>query len=86
MPAVPHPTTLGLVPSFVTIALDSEFKPPLCGLWVGAAGNVAIIDTGGNTRTIVGIPAGTTIKGGIQQVLTAGTTVAAPTTNIIGLR
>ena len=85
MAAVKHP--LGLeVPQFVTIALDTTFVPPLRGLRVAAAGDVAIIDTGGITRTIVNVLAGETIKGGIQQVLTTGTTVTSPTTNIVGLR
>jgi hypothetical protein len=53
---------------------------------VAAAGDVAIIDTGGTTRTIKSVLAGETIRGGIQQVLTSGTTVSDPTANIVGLR
>lgn len=85
MASVKHPTGTH-VPEFVTVALDTDFVPPLRGFRSAAAGDVAIIDTGGTTRTIASVVAGETVRGGIQQILTTGTTVTSPTTNIVGLR
>jgi hypothetical protein len=71
---------------FVTIVLDAVNAPPLKGFRSAAAGDVSIVDGIGNTRVIVGVLAGETVRGCIQTITTSNTTVASPTTNILGLR
>jgi hypothetical protein len=65
------------------IALDTDILGKCVGLWVGAAGTVAAQMIDGTARTLPGVPAGTFLRGRFKQVLTAGTTVAAPGTNIL---
>lgn len=48
-------------------------------LWVGGAGNVALVTVGGDSVTYVGVPAGTYLQVRAQQVMATGTTA----TNII---
>lgn len=48
-------------------------------LWVGGAGNVALITVGGETVTYTGVPAGTYLKVRAKQVKATGTTA----TNIV---
>lgn len=55
-------------------------------LWVGAAGNVAVDMKGTGTSIVfIGVPAGTLLPIQANKVLTTGTTVASPTTNILAL-
>jgi hypothetical protein len=70
----------------VTVVLDTAFTPPLTGFRAAASGDVAIIDNLGTTRTIKSVLAGETVDVCCQQILTTGTTVTSPTTNITGLR
>ncbi len=72
--------------AIVTIALDTTFNPPLRGFRTAAAGDVSVVDGAGNTKVIPTMLAGETFRGIVQQITTSGTTVASPTTNIIGLR
>lgn len=85
MAAVRHPTGTH-VPEFVTIALDTDFIPPLRGIRCAAAGDVEVVSTAGETIVIASVLAGETIRGGIQMIVSANTTVDSPTTNIVGLR
>lgn len=48
-------------------------------LWVGGAGNVALVTVGGDTVTYASVPAGTYLKVRAAQVLATGTTA----TNIV---
>ncbi len=70
----------------VTIVLDTTFALPLRGFRTAAAGDVSVVDGAGNTRVIPTMLAGETFRGIVQSITTSGTTVASPTTNIIGLR
>lgn len=58
-----------------TLALPTASKR----LWVGGAGNVTLITTGGATVTYTGVPAGTYLKVRANQVKATGTTA----TNIV---
>lgn len=84
MAAVQH-SILNSVPHFATIVMDTIYDPALRGVRCAAAGDLAIVDSDGVTRTIKAVLAGETLRGGIQKILTAGTTIASPTANIVGL-
>lgn len=61
---------------------DADIVPTYCrALWVGAAGNVAVITSVGETVTFVGVQAGTLIPMRVKQVKSAGTTA----TNLLAL-
>jgi hypothetical protein len=49
------------------------------GLWVGGAGNVAVITASGTEVTYVNVPAGTHLRIRVSQVMATGTTA----TNIV---
>jgi hypothetical protein len=53
------------------------------GLWVGSAGNVAVVTVSGASVTFKAVAAGTIIPVQVKQVLDTGTTTAADT--ILGL-
>lgn len=67
----------------VTFSLDTDFGRNARALWVGAAGNVQVRMLDGTTPTFVAVPAGTLLPLQCDRVVSAGTTVASPTTNII---
>ena len=50
-------------------------------LYVGGAGNVALVTMGGSTVTFVGVPAGGYVLSTVARVLATGTTA----TNIVAL-
>lgn len=50
-------------------------------IWVGGAGNLALVTTGGNTVTLQGIVAGTLLPIRAKKVLSTGTTA----TLLVGL-
>jgi len=50
-------------------------------LWVGGAGNVAVVTEGGNSVTFTAVPAGTLLPVAVQTVKSTGTTA----TNMVGL-
>jgi len=60
---------------------DSDLATDFRSLYVGVAGNVAIVSTGGDTVTFVGVLAGSILPVRCRQVKSTGTTA----TNIIGL-
>lgn len=69
---------MGLVS--VTPADGADLIPRLTRcLWVGGAGNVAVITADGDTVTIVGVPAGTLLPIMVSRVLSTNTTA----TNIL---
>jgi len=47
------------------------------GLWIGGAGNVAVMTKGGQTTTFTAVPAGTLLPLAVTQVLATGTTATA---------
>ena len=65
----------------VTPADGSDQPQVTRALWVGGAGDVAVITRGGNTITFSGVAAGTLIPVRTTRVLATGTTA----TNILGL-
>lgn len=68
------------------ITLDADIPGHCIGLWVAAAGNVGVLMLDGTARTIPSVPASTYVPGRFTRVTTAGTTVAAPGTNILAAR
>lgn len=86
---MPYPTDK---PRYETEPVPEDYKPAVLdadivghcvGLWVGAAGAVAVLMLDDSSRVLPGIPAGTFVRGRFKRVLTTGTTVASPTTNIL---
>lgn len=62
----------------VAPVLDVDIVPTYCrALWVGGAGNLAVITSVGETVTFVGVQAGTLIPMRVKRVLTAGTTATS---------
>jgi hypothetical protein len=51
------------------------------GVWVGGAGNLAVVTEGGNTVTFTAVPAGTLLPVAVKAVNATNTTA----TNIVGL-
>lgn len=60
---------------------DSDLATDFRSIYVGVAGNVAIVSTGGDDVTFVGVLAGSILPVRCRQVKSTGTTA----TNIIGL-
>lgn len=52
---------------------DTTVIPTTRGVWVGGAGNLAVVMNGGNTVTFTGVPAGTLMPIQVIQVLAATT-------------
>lgn len=73
-------------PEVVAIALDTDYKPPLAGIRVGATGDVAVVNHAGDTVVFKSCAVGEILRGTFQQVKTTGTTVASPTANLNGYR
>jgi hypothetical protein len=86
MAAVAASTVFRNPNELVVIAVDTDYVPPLMGIRSGATGTLVVVDGAGNTRTILGVLAGETIRCTIQRVVNSGTTIASPTTNLLGLR
>lgn len=63
-------------------ASDSQvYTPCMRGLWVGTAGNVAVVDAQGNTTIIVGVLGGTILPGYFQMIKSTNTTA----TNLVAI-
>lgn len=61
---------------------DSANLPNVAqALYVGGAGDVAVVTAGGEQLTFVAVPAGTTIPIRVTKVLSSGTSAS----NIVGL-
>ena len=50
-------------------------------LYIGGAGNVAVVTEAGNTVTFTAVPVGTQLEIRVKQILATGTTA----TNIVGM-
>jgi hypothetical protein len=67
----------------ITPSDSAVYSPEYNGLYVGGAGNVAVIPKGQSTSvTLVGVLAGSVLPIQVSKVLSTGTTA----TNIVGLR
>lgn len=66
-----------VTPSDVTV-----FSPEARGLYVGGAGNVAVVTKGGTTVTFTGVAAGTVLPIRVTKVMSTNTTATA----IIGFK
>lgn len=64
----------------VTTSDSTVYTPPLCGLYVGGAGDVTVKGRGGNAVTFKAVPAGTILPIVVQSVMQTNTTA----TNITG--
>lgn len=54
---------------------DSTVLEATRGLWIGGAGNVAVVfSDGGSAKTIVGVPAGTLLPFAVTKVMSTNTT------------
>lgn len=71
-------------PAATLVALtksDSTVLAPTRGLYVGGAGDVAVVDLSGNSVTLVGVLAGSVIPVRVVKLLSTGTSA----TNVIAL-
>lgn len=59
-------------------ASDSTILPPTRGLWVGGAGNVAVVFAGDTAAvTISGVPAGVVLPFQVTKVMSTNTTASS---------
>lgn len=63
-------------------ASDATVLSGVVGLFVGGAGNVAVVTSRGTTTTFTGVAAGSTLWIGVTKVKATGTTA----TNIVALK
>jgi hypothetical protein len=66
----------------VTKSDSTVYAPPLDALFIGGAGNVAVLTPSGTTLTITGVLAGVIYPIACTKVMSTNTTA----TNIVGLR
>lgn len=60
----------------VAVTLDASIPNTTRGLYVGAAGNVAVTMAAGQSVTFVGVQAGTVLPIRVSRVLSSGTTAS----------
>lgn len=65
----------------ITPSDSAVLDPPPAAVWVGGAGNLAVVLVGGQTLTITGAAVNTIYPFKVKQVLATGTTA----TGIVGL-
>lgn len=65
----------------ITKADGSDIANTTRALWVGGAGDVAVVMVGGETVTFTSVPAGTMLPISVTRVLSTGTSA----TNILGI-
>lgn len=75
---VGEPASFGFA---ITPSDGSELEAATRGIWVGGAGAVKVVLTGGDTVTLSGVTAGTLLPIRAKQVLSTGTTA----TLLVGL-
>ena len=63
----------------VTPSDSTIYTPPLCGLWIGGAGNVTVKGRSGNAVTFTNVPAGTILPMVCQAVMATNTTATSIT-------
>lgn len=68
------------------IALDTDMNEPARALWIGAAGNLRVTFVDGSVVTLPNVSAGVILSISVKRIHSSGTTIASPTTNIVGLR
>lgn len=69
--------------SLVAITPGVEIDPPVRAIWIGGAGDVAVVASGDTTaRTLRGASAGQLIPVEVRRVEVSGTTA----TDIVGIR
>jgi hypothetical protein len=56
------------------VTADTDLSDRNCGLYVGGAGDVNLIDGEGRTVKFSGVPAGTSLPLQVRRVLSSGTT------------
>lgn len=67
--------------AFSITPADADMSTPARALYVGGAGNVAVVTTGGDSVTFVGVAAGTVLPVSVRRVSSTGTTA----TSIVGM-
>jgi hypothetical protein len=70
----------GLAPATGVISItpsDATTLPATRGLYIGGAGNVAVLMSNGSTAVFLGVPVGTTLNLSVIKVLATGTTATA---------
>lgn len=78
-PIAPGPAVHGFA---ITKSDSTVFTTPTRYVWVGGAGNVAVLMNGDSVSvTLVAVPVGTMLPISVVQVLSTGTTA----TNLVGL-
>lgn len=71
-----------ITPSNVTVFDNiGANPPPTRKLYVGGAGNIAVVMADGSSGVLTAVAVGTTLEISVKQVLSTGTTA----TNLIGL-
>jgi hypothetical protein len=73
-PGLDSPATLA---EAVTPHDTNELTNVSRGLWVGGAGDVAVVTSGGSTATFAAVPAGTMLPVRAKIVKTTGTTASS---------
>ena len=76
------PSGLAVDAVAVTTSDSTTYNPPLCGLYVGGAGNVTVKGRSGVAVAFANVPAGTVLPILCSSVMATGTTA----TNITGFR
>jgi hypothetical protein len=64
---------------------DTVDLPQPSIIYVGDFGNVSVITAFGNTVTFTGLNSGQVIPVQVRRVLSTGTTVASPNTNLLAI-
>lgn len=77
------PSLLGPIENgFSVTPADGSDQPQVSrAIWVGGAGNLSVVTRGGDTITLVGVPAGTMLPIRATRIRSTGTTA----TNIVAL-
>jgi hypothetical protein len=60
----------------ITKSDTTVFAQPTRAVWVGGAGNLAVVYLDGTTDTITGVPAGTMLNIRVTQVMSTNTTAS----------
>lgn len=55
----------------------TDITPPTRALWVGSAGNIAVVMEGGGEVTFVGVQTGTLLPVAVTRVKSTGTTASS---------
>ena len=61
----------------VDLTLYTQRQELTDGIYVGAPGDVTLMDQSGDTATFAGVPAGTTLRVGTKRVMNTGTSAGS---------